>query len=108
MNYLNYEMKLPKCYSAVLMDVMDTMGFRDQCMDPTIRPLRPSMKAWGEAVTIYLEAVEEIAKRPYQLEMEVIDDLKEGQEAVGTIMRLSHWISQCFVEASPRMTLWDD
>ena len=79
MKYLQYNDKLSRCYSAVLMDVMDAMGYRTQCMNPAIRPLSPTMRAWGEAVTIYLEAVSEIPERPYQLEMEVIDDLKEGQ-----------------------------
>jgi len=79
MKYLRYSEKLSRCYSAVLMDVMDAMGARVQCMDPSIRPLVPTMKAWGEAVTVYLEAVAAVPKQPFQLEMEVIDDLRQGQ-----------------------------
>ena len=79
MRYRNHDDKLSRCYSAVLMDVMDAMGLRIQCLDPAIRPLEPSMRAWGEAVTIYLEEVTEISPEPYQIEMEVIDDLKPGQ-----------------------------
>lgn len=82
MKYLQYKEKLNACYSAVLMDVMDAMGYRIQCMDPSIRPLNNTMKAWGEAVTIYQEAVTEVPKKPFQLEMELIDDLEPGQIVV--------------------------
>ena len=82
MKYLKYNEKLAKCYSAVIMDVMDAMNVRLQCMDPSIKPLLPSMKTWGEAVTMYFEAVAEVPERPFQLEMEVLDDIKEGQVIV--------------------------
>jgi 4-hydroxy-4-methyl-2-oxoglutarate aldolase len=82
MKYLKYNEKLAKCYSAVIMDVMDTMNVRTQCMEPSVKPLLPSMKTWGEAVTIYFEAVAEVPEHPFQLEMEVLDDLKEGQVIV--------------------------
>jgi 4-hydroxy-4-methyl-2-oxoglutarate aldolase len=79
MKYLRYREKLEKCYSAVIMDVMDGMNVRVKCMDPAVKPLVPTMKTWGEAVTVYVEKVSEVPKKPFQLEMEVIDDLKEGQ-----------------------------
>jgi regulator of RNase E activity RraA len=64
------------------MDVMDQMNLRAQCMDPKIRPLVPTMRTWGEAVTMYFEAVDEVPEHPFQLEMEVLDDIKEGQVIV--------------------------
>ena len=82
MKYLKYNDKLEKCYSAVLMDVMDQMNVRVQCMDPSIKPLVPSMRTWGEAVTMYFETVTEVPEKPFQLEMEVLDDVKEGQVIV--------------------------
>jgi regulator of RNase E activity RraA len=82
MKYLQYNDKLEKCYSAVIMDVMDRMNFRVQCMDPAIRPLVPTMRTWGEAVTMYFEAVTEVPDRPFQLEMEVLDHIREGQVIV--------------------------
>ncbi|MBN1294045.1 MAG: RraA family protein [Candidatus Latescibacteria bacterium] len=82
MKYLKYNDKLEKCYSAVLMDVMDQMNFRVQCMDPAIKPLVPTMRTWGEAVTMYFETVTEVPEKPFQLEMEVLDDIKEGQVIV--------------------------
>ena len=77
--YLKYREKLDRCFSAVLQDVMDGMGVRVQCMDPQIKPLLPSMKTWGEAVTIYLETVTEVPEKPFQMEMELLDDSVEGQ-----------------------------
>jgi 4-hydroxy-4-methyl-2-oxoglutarate aldolase len=79
MKYLAHKEKLDKCYTAVIMDVMDQMNVRVRCMDPAVKPLVPTMSAWGEAVTVYVEAVAEVPEKPFQLEMEVIDDLKPGQ-----------------------------
>ncbi|MFC1606788.1 RraA family protein [Candidatus Latescibacterota bacterium] len=77
--YLKYKDKLDQCFSAVLQDVMDGMNLRVQCMDPSINPLTPNMKAWGEAVTIYVEEVAEVPEHPFQMEMELLDDTVEGQ-----------------------------
>ena len=82
MKYLQYQEKLDKCYSAVIMDVMDQMNVRVQCMDPSIRPLAPSMKTWGEAVTAYFETVTEVPEKPFQMEMEILNDIREGQVIV--------------------------
>ena len=77
--YLKYQEKLNKCFSAVLQDVMDGMGYRRQCMDPNIKPLDPTMRTWGEARTIYVEAVSEVPDKPFQKEMELVDSATEGQ-----------------------------
>ena len=82
MKYLKYNEKLDKCYSAVIMDVMDQMNVRVQCMEPEIKPLVPTMRTWGEAVTMYVETVTDVPEKPFQLEMEVLDDIKEGQVIV--------------------------
>jgi 4-hydroxy-4-methyl-2-oxoglutarate aldolase len=77
--YAKYNDKLPKLFTAVIQDVMDVMNVRDQCMDPKIRPLLPGMRTWGEAITIYLQAVDKVPDEPFQMEMELIDDSKPGQ-----------------------------
>lgn len=82
MKYLKYQEMLDKCFSAVLMDVMDQMNIRVRCMDSRIRPLVPSMRTWGEAVTAYFERVTEVPEKPFQMEMEIIDDIEEGQVIV--------------------------
>ena len=82
MRYRAYDAILERCYTAVLMDVMDAMGAREQSLDPGVRPLDPGMRMWGEAVTMLLEAVDEPPAHPFQLEMEVLDDLRPGQVIV--------------------------
>ena len=82
MRYQRHNDRLSHCYSAVLMDVMDGIGLRTQCMDAAIRPLTNDMKAWGEAATVYLEADTSIPEHPYQMEMEAIDALLPGQVLV--------------------------
>ena len=79
MDYRPYHHQLSHCFTAVFADIMDSLGYRHQCMDPAVRPLTPGMKTWGAAATLYLEAVDEIPEHPYQIEMELIDDLQEGQ-----------------------------
>lgn len=76
--YLKYKDQLDQCFSAVLQDVMDGMGVRVQCMDPAIKPLDPSMRTWGEAITIYVETVAEVPEYPFQKEMQLIDSANEG------------------------------
>lgn len=82
MRYERFNDRLARCYSAVLADVLDGLGARHQCMVSAIRPLAPGMRCWGEAATLYVEAVAEPPEQPYQLEMEVIDDLRPGQVIV--------------------------
>ena len=53
-----------------------------QCMDPSVRPLVPSMRTWGEAVTARFGAVAEVPAKPFRLEMQVVDSLREGQVLV--------------------------
>ncbi len=81
--YLKYSEKLNQLFSPLLQDVMDPMGYRIQCMDPAIKPLDPSMRAWGEALTIYVEAVADIPDKPFQKEMELVDSANEGHIIVG-------------------------
>jgi regulator of RNase E activity RraA len=82
MRYLKYHDQLGHCFSAVIADVLDALGARHQCLAPTIRPLLPGMRTWGEAVTVRLEAVAEVPARPFQLEMEVLDEARPGQVIV--------------------------
>ena len=56
--------RLARCYAALLADVLNVLGARQQCM-------APGMRCWGEAATLYRQAVAEPPQRPYRLEMEV-------------------------------------
>jgi len=82
MKYLKYDDKLAQCFSSVLMDTLDSLGSRVQCMQPDIRPFVPSMRTWGEAATARFAAVREVPQNAYSLEIQVVDDLREGQVLV--------------------------
>lgn len=82
MKYLKYEEKLAQCFSSVIMDTLDNLGCRVQCMHPDIRPFVPSMRTWGEAVTARFAAVREAPQSPFGLEIQVVDALREGQVLV--------------------------
>lgn len=82
MRHVHHDEILSRCYSAVLSDVLDTLGHRSRTMAPAIRPLVPTMRCWGEAVTIRMEAVGSVPERPFQMEMELLDDLRPGQVIV--------------------------
>jgi 4-hydroxy-4-methyl-2-oxoglutarate aldolase len=73
-----------RLHAAVLSDVLDAMGYRDQVLDPSIRPLDDKLILMGSARTgLYMEVFHvEPGENPYELEMTLIDDLRPGDVAV--------------------------
>ena len=71
-------------YTAVLSDVLDELGFRDQAMLSSIRPLDEDLVLAGFARTgLYREVFEAPpGENPYELEIALVDDLKPGEIAV--------------------------
>ena len=71
-------------YSAVLSDVLDELGFRDQAMAASIRPLDENLTLAGFARTgLYREVFHTVAgENPYELEIALVDDLKPDEVAV--------------------------
>jgi regulator of RNase E activity RraA len=82
MKYVRYDDRLSECFSGVIMDTLDRLGLRAQCMGPDVRPLVPTMRTWGEAVTARFRAVSEVPRKPYGLEMQVVDSLRKGHVLV--------------------------
>ncbi len=86
-----------KLYSAVLSDVLDDMGRPDQAMRPFIRPLDESLVLVGRARTgMYATTFSvETGENPYELEIKLLDDLKQGEVAVlgcdGPTERIAPW-----------------
>jgi 4-hydroxy-4-methyl-2-oxoglutarate aldolase len=82
-------------YTAVLSDVLDSLGYRQQAMTPAIRPLDDTLVMCGRARTALYREVFHIAKgNPYELEIALIDDLKPGDVAVmacGGSPRIAPW-----------------
>ena len=71
-------------YSAVLSDVLDELGFRDQAMPPSIRPLDEELTLAGFARTgLYREVFHVVPdENPYELEIALVDDLEADEVAV--------------------------
>lgn len=73
---------LEKLYSAVVADVLDSLGHRHQCLGADIRALTPARRVCGRVFTAVAETVDHIPAEPYKLEMEAIDRMKTGDVLV--------------------------
>ncbi|MEP7206048.1 MAG: RraA family protein [Casimicrobiaceae bacterium] len=85
-----------RLYAAVLSDVLDEVGLRNQAMTPHIRPLDDSLVLVGFARTGLFREVFHVAddENPYDLEIRIIDDLKPGDVVVfgcGGSSRIAPW-----------------
>lgn len=85
-----------KLFVSVVSDTLDGLGYRDQAMSASIRPLDDSLVMLGRARTGVYREVYHIAngENPYELEIALIDDLKPGEVAVlacGGSPRIAPW-----------------
>jgi len=85
-----------RLYTAVLSDVLDGLGYRDQAMPPSIRPLDDALVMAGFARTgLYREIYRVVPdENPYELEIALVDDLKRDDVAVfgcGGSTRIAPW-----------------
>lgn len=84
-------------YSAVLSDVLDGMGYRNQAMKPFVRPLDEDAVLFGRVRTGYFMNTYSVAENenPYEHEIALIDDLKPGDVVVlgcnGPTTRIAPW-----------------
>ena len=99
-----FKLTRQELFTAVVGDIMDTMGLQKQFLPPQIRPLRDDMIVIGRAMTV-LEAdvfsaqVENSANslmaKSFGLMLEALDDLKAGEVYICT-------------GASPTYALWGE
>ena len=85
-----------RLYAAVLSDVLDELGLRNQAMKPHIRPLDDGLVMAGFARTGLFHEVDGVlpGENPYELEMRVLDDLAPGEIvafACGGSTRIAPW-----------------
>jgi 4-hydroxy-4-methyl-2-oxoglutarate aldolase len=81
-------------YTAVISDSLDELGYRDQAMSHSIRPLFPEVCLAGWARTVVCVDVEDIPDDPYAVEIEAVDSLLTGEVAVistGGSVRNAPW-----------------
>jgi 4-hydroxy-4-methyl-2-oxoglutarate aldolase len=73
-----------RLYAAVISDTLDSLGFTEQAMQPSLRPLDDSLVLFGRARTgLYMEVFTETpGENPYALEIALVDDLKPDDVAV--------------------------
>ncbi len=86
-------------FTAVVGDIMDQLGYRNQFLPADIRPLQPQLKLVGRAMPV-LEAdvfddgdrgsVGPLASKPFGLMLEALDDLKRGEIYVATGSSLNY------------------
>lgn len=77
-----FNLMAAKLYSGVISDVLDGLGYRNQCMRADLRPLDPNQAVVGRAHTALSVDVWEIPERPYDTEITFVDSLKPGDVAV--------------------------
>ncbi len=85
-----------KLYTAVLADILDSLGYRQQIMRYELRPLYTEARMAGRAATMMTADVFEIPQNPYKLELALLDDLKPGDVVV------------CATGGSARAALWGE
>lgn len=73
-----------KLYAAVIADVLDELGLRQQAMHRSLRPVGPGMIVVGRAFTVLATDVYEVPENPYEKELEAVDRLSEGDIMVAT------------------------
>ncbi len=83
-------------YTSVLSDALDAAGIMTQAMSPRIRPIDDTLKMCGRARTGMYTEVDSVAEgeNPYELEIDIVDDLKPGDIAVfgcGGSNRIAPW-----------------
>jgi regulator of RNase E activity RraA len=80
-------------YSAVLSDVLDRLGYRDQAMDATIRPVYPDAVVVGRAHTVLTTDVYAMPEDPYSKEIAAVDSLQPNDVLVAAT---NHSTRTCF------------
>jgi regulator of RNase E activity RraA len=84
-----------RLYSAIIGDVLDLHGYRDQFLPPECRPLRADMVVCGRAMTVHQIDVYELKDPPFGLMLKALDSLEENEVYVAA-------------GGSPRYALWGE
>lgn len=69
-------------YSAVLSDVLDGLGYREQAMAADIRPAFPGARLVGRAHTVLSTDVYQVPSEPYEMEIQAIDSVPANHVVV--------------------------
>jgi 4-hydroxy-4-methyl-2-oxoglutarate aldolase len=84
--------RLAGLYPAVVSDVLDRMGYRQQAMAPEIRPLYPEARLCGTALPVLAVPCYSVPeKNAYQRELAAVDHLRPGDVMVVSHIDGSFW-----------------
>ncbi len=88
-----FELMKEKLYTPVVGDILDEMGYYHQFLPQNIRPLDPSMKLAGKAMTVLMIDVYGLQKKPFGLLTEALDQLQQNEIyiATGGLKRCAYW-----------------
>jgi 4-hydroxy-4-methyl-2-oxoglutarate aldolase len=80
-----FQMMRKDLFSAVLGDVMDTMGLTHQFLSPTVKPIKDDMVIAGRAMPVLEEDIFiGGAEEPFGLMFDALDDLKPNEIYLAT------------------------
>lgn len=68
-----------RLFTAIVGDVLDLSGYRNQFLPPQCRPLRPHMIVCGRAMTVHEMDVDGPDDRPFGLMLKALDSLQENE-----------------------------
>ena len=80
-------------YTGVLSDVLDGLGYRDQAMDASIRPVVPGFTVVGRAHTVLSSDIYELPDDPYSMEIAAVDSIRPNDVVVAAT---NHSTRTCF------------
>jgi regulator of RNase E activity RraA len=84
--------RLDALYSAVVADVLDRLGYRNQVLGVGVRPLFPQARAAGFAMTVHAVPARELAPaEPYRGELAAVDALEPDDVMVVSTCEWSFW-----------------
>ncbi|MGB6688930.1 MAG: RraA family protein [Terracidiphilus sp.] len=90
-----FQLMRERLFTAIIGDVLDLHGYRDQFLPPECRPLRPDMVVCGRAMTVLETDVDELIDPPFGLMLRALDSLRESEVYVAA-------------GGSPRYALWGE
>ncbi|MCC6445351.1 MAG: RraA family protein [Armatimonadetes bacterium] len=83
--------RLDRLYPAVVADILDRVGYRNQVMRHDIRPLYPEARMVGYAFPVLTAEIYHMPDQPYKMELEAVDALSEGDIMVVSKVDHSFW-----------------
>jgi 4-hydroxy-4-methyl-2-oxoglutarate aldolase len=91
-----FERMASELYVAVISDILDKLGHRNQVMSPTIQPVDKNTREVlvGSAATVLFAPQFEVLPNPYTTLISAIDSLKPGEVGVlatGGLQGPAHW-----------------